>query len=81
MGGVLSLIVNNIEHQDPERIIMIDDGTGINVAIPTIMIAKSDGEKIKQTIKETEESNKDPSRAKEYVVLIIDFAMVVFYIL
>ena len=70
------MIVNNRESQSPENIIMIDDGTGINVAIPTIMISKEDGDKIKAAIKLTEEKNNDHSRKKEFVVLLVDFEMV-----
>eukprot|EP01022_Parablepharisma_sp_SALTPOND_P001206 TRINITY_DN105834_c0_g1_i1.p1 TRINITY_DN105834_c0_g1~~TRINITY_DN105834_c0_g1_i1.p1 ORF type:complete len:300 (+),score=28.82 TRINITY_DN105834_c0_g1_i1:503-1402(+) len=76
MGGALTLIVNNKEHQNPENIIMIDDGTGLNVAIPTIMIGKEDGDQLIAAIKRTEESNKDPSRKKEFVVLLVDFEIV-----
>jgi len=76
MGGALALIVNTADESDPERIIMIDDGTGISVTIPTLLIKKSDGALIKQAIIETEQNNKDVSRANEYVVLLIDFAMV-----
>lgn len=76
MGGALALIVNTEDEPDPDRIIMVDDGTGISVTIPTVLIKKSDGDIIKDAILEAERNNKDISRAKEFVVLLIDFAMV-----
>lgn len=76
IGGAMTLIVNNKENANPEHTIMIDDGTGLNVAIPTIMISKEDGDLIKESIRQTEESNKNPGRRKEYTVLLIDFEIV-----
>ena len=76
LGGALCLVVNNIPGQNPERIIMIDDGTGLNVAIPTIMISKEDGDLIKNAIVAAEINNRDRSRKTEYVVLFVDFEMV-----
>lgn len=53
---------------------MIDDGTGTQISIPTIMIRKSDAQKIKAEIMRTEEMNKRPDNPqKEFVVLVVEF--------
>ncbi len=75
LGGAMNLIMNSIPGQAPEDIIMVDDGTGINVAIPTVMISKEDGERIKQAIIETEKNNKIAGNRKDYVVLLVEFEM------
>jgi len=72
----MCLIADNRDDFSPENIIMVDDGTGLSVAIPTILISKSDGEKIKQAIKEQESINSQTGSTKDYVVLLIDFELV-----
>lgn len=49
-GGVLALVVDNKELEDPGYIVMSDDGTGEDISIPTFMIAKYDGYKLKEAI-------------------------------
>ena len=75
IGGAMTLIMNHHLGENPEDIIMVDDGTGINVAIPTVIIGKEDGDAIKQAIISTEASNKKTQSKKEYVVLLVDFEM------
>ena len=72
LGGALALITD-IHTQDPETVIMVDDGTGASIVIPTILISKEDGETIKKAVKDSEKNNEGTTRAKEYVVLIISF--------
>ena len=74
LGGALTIIVDTRDNSSPESVIMIDDGTGSNVAIPTLMISKEDGAKIKESILKTEESIKKNEK-KEYTVLMIDFEL------
>lgn len=74
LGGALALIVNNEPNRDPEDVIMIDDGTGNNIVIPTILISKEDGDNLKKAIKETDQ-NLMPGQKREYVVLIVNFEM------
>lgn len=45
-GGKLAIIVDEIDNEEPDDIIMVDDGTGNGIQIPTIMISKTDGEKL-----------------------------------
>jgi len=71
----MMLITTHHESQNPENMIMVDDGTGLDVAIPTVMINRADGEKIKRAILDTQEANKDISKKKEYVVLLVNFEM------
>jgi len=71
----MALVVNNQPNQDPDKIIMIDDGTGISIAIPTVIITKEVGNIIKEALRESEEVNKDPTKKNEFVVLLVDFEM------
>ena len=76
IGGALCLIVDNRPNGDPTDIVMVDDGTGINVAIPTMMISNIDGTRLKDAIRTTEENNKKAEKTgqiKQYVVLIVEF--------
>lgn len=43
-GGKLAIIVDEKDNENPETIIMVDDGTGNGIQIPSIMISKTDGE-------------------------------------
>ncbi len=76
LGGALALVTDYRDGADPEKVVMIDDGTGANIAIPTIMINKEDGKRLKDEIERTESNNKLGGTNKEYVVLMIDFEMV-----
>lgn len=69
------LIMTHSANQNPEDMVMVDDGTGLDVAIPTVMIGRADGEKIKKAIVDTENANKDAKNKKEYVVLLVNFEM------
>jgi hypothetical protein len=71
----MMLIMTHHENQNPENMVMVDDGTGLDVAIPTVMINRVDGEKIKKAILDTEAANKDATKKKEYVVLLVNFEM------
>lgn len=71
----MTLIANTDASQSPEDIIMIDDGTGIGIAIPTVIIAKDFGDALKQAVTDCEENNKSPRNKKQFVVLLIDFEM------
>ena len=43
-------MVDNKEKEDPEFLVMADDGTGSSVNIPTFLIGKSDGAILKEEI-------------------------------
>lgn len=45
-GGKLAVIVDEKDNENPEKIIMVDNGTGNGIGIPSLMIGKKDGEKI-----------------------------------
>lgn len=57
-GGVMTLVVDNKSDETADHIVMSDDGQGASVSIPTFLVAKSDGAKLKDTI------NKPPSDDK-----------------
>ena len=69
------MVINNQPNQNPEDIIMIDDGTGTTVAIPTVIVTKSFGEVLRKAVLRTEENNKSPQQTKQYVVLLVTFEM------
>eukprot|EP00826_Nyctotherus_ovalis_P051438 TRINITY_DN6426_c0_g1_i7.p1 TRINITY_DN6426_c0_g1~~TRINITY_DN6426_c0_g1_i7.p1 ORF type:complete len:329 (+),score=53.20 TRINITY_DN6426_c0_g1_i7:539-1525(+) len=71
----MALIANTNPDQNPEDIIMIDDGTGAGIAIPTVIITKDFGNALKQAVADCEESNKSPMNRKQFVVLLVDFEM------
>lgn len=45
-GAKLAIIADNDEKEDPGRVIMVDDGKGSQVKIPTILISHEVGELI-----------------------------------
>ena len=49
-GGVLTLVVDNKAGEDPDYLVMADDGSGESVSIPTFMIGLYDGYKLKEAI-------------------------------
>ena len=75
LGGALALIMDNRDNADPESLIMIDDGTGTSIAIPSMMISKEFGLRLKQAVLDVEQYNKQ-ANVKKYVVILIDFIMV-----
>ena len=71
IGGSLALIIDNRD-ENIENVIMSDDGTGSDIIIPTIMISKEDGEKIKEFMKR----NKNDYNVLASLVVSIEFRMV-----
>lgn len=71
----MALIADNHAENHPEKIIMIDDGTGISIVIPTVIITKEFGAILKKAVIEAEENNKDPTNTKQFVVLLVNFEM------
>lgn len=65
-GGKVAIIVDEVDYEDPENVIMVDDGTGNGVSIPSIMISKSDGETL---IAKLDQIHQD----KGYVMIKISF--------
>jgi len=51
-------VVDNKENEDPEFLVMADDGTGSSVNIPTFLIGKSDGSILKEEIHKKVEPKK-----------------------
>ena len=45
-GGKLGIIVDEVDNESMDQIIMVDDGTGNGIRIPSIMINKKEGEAI-----------------------------------
>ena len=48
--GKLAVVINDKVLDSPERTIMIDDGTGADISIPTILISKEDGDILKAAL-------------------------------
>jgi len=51
-------VVDNKENEDPEFLVMADDGTGSSVNIPTFLIGKSAGSILKEEIHKKVEPKK-----------------------
>lgn len=57
-GGMMLVVVDNKSWEDPELLIMADDGRGSSVKIPSFLIGMSDGDKLKKEIHEEEAAEK-----------------------
>ena len=67
-GGSLAVIIDNREWEDPNHVIMSDDGTGSGITIPSMMISKQNGEKLKQfLINNEEEITRKVSLTAEFI--------------
>ena len=55
IGVAVGIIYDNLD-ENPEKIIMSDDGTGGGIQIPSMIISKTDGKKLKQFFRESTES-------------------------
>lgn len=45
------LVIDNNASESPSSLVMADDGMGSSVRIPSFIIKKSDGEKLKAAVK------------------------------
>jgi extracellular elastinolytic metalloproteinase len=57
-GGKLGIIVDEVDNEAMDAIIMVDDGTGNGIRIPSVMINKKEGEIILEYIKMASELEK-----------------------
>lgn len=57
-GGKLAVIVDEVDGEYPDQIIMVDDGTGNGIQIPSVLIGKTDGESLITKYKELSAENK-----------------------
>jgi hypothetical protein len=73
LGGSLALIINNNEDENVDNILMMDDGTGSDIYIPTIIINKVDGEKLKKFLY-THQNSTNP--IMHDIIMNIDFEIV-----
>lgn len=46
IGAAVGIIIDDKDNENPERIIMSDDGTGGGIRIPSMMISNTDGKKL-----------------------------------
>lgn len=42
-GFAVAIIIDDRENENPETIVMTDDGTGGGITIPSMLISKADG--------------------------------------
>ena len=49
-GGQMALIIDNNYIEDPDHLVMADDGKGQSVEIPSFLISMSDGIMLKEAI-------------------------------
>lgn len=57
IGAQALIIIDNRENGDVTNVVMVDDGTGQNIYIPTFMISKKDGDMIKNFIDKNRRSH------------------------
>ena len=70
-GGLLCIVMDNKALEDPERIVLMDDGTGSNIHIPTILIGLTDGEILRNFV--TDKDN--PINLRKNAFLVAEFIM------
>jgi hypothetical protein len=58
-GGRLAIVIDDKDNEDPENIIMVDDGSGNGIRIPAILIGKTDGRKILKYMEDSEGKHTD----------------------
>ena len=71
LNGHLALIINN-EDVPLDKILLKDDGTASDINIPSILISKADGEKIKQFLRE----NINKKNVLSSIIVSIEFKIV-----
>ena len=49
-GGVLAIIVDDVAWEDVENEVMVSDGSDFNIHIPSFLIDKREGRKIKRHV-------------------------------
>lgn len=70
INGHLALIIND-EDGPVDNILLKDDGTASDIFIPSVLISKADGEKIKQFLRE----NRDNPKLSD-IIISIEFKIV-----
>jgi hypothetical protein len=65
-GGRIAVIINNKAIDSPDRIIMIDDGTGADIQIPTVLISRESGDNLFA-------ENAKAIENKEPIILALEF--------
>jgi len=74
LGGSLAMIINNRDDEIIDNVLMMDDGNGSDIYIPTILISKQDGDKLKRFMLK----NKEKNNTNE-IILTLEFNMVNIY--
>jgi extracellular elastinolytic metalloproteinase len=70
INGHLALIINN--NDDPtENILIKDDGTGSDILIPSLLISKKDGDKLKEYLSKNQKNSSSSSDVIISIELII----------
>lgn len=69
-GGSLAIIIDNKKTENPDHVIMSDDGTGTGIMIPSILINYEDGQKLLEFLNDPnidDETKKKASISAEFV--------------
>lgn len=53
-GVAVGIVIDNEEKEDPDSIIMSDDGSGAGIRIPSMIISKADGDKLLDFLKQAD---------------------------
>lgn len=70
-GGVVAIIVNSNEQEDIHKVVMADDGRGLEVSIPGLLVSYKDGNILKDYYK----LYKDDEEHLKKIVLEVNFEM------
>ncbi len=67
-GGSLAVVIDDTGASDVKNIIMSDDGTGTGIRIPSMLISKADGQRLKEFLKKAgEDESKKASLSAEFI--------------
>lgn len=78
LGAIMLLVVDDKKYENPDRVIMADDGRGSAVKIPTFLISWEAGQAIKDALKkdidemkkDNEANGEDQGRGRGHPVII-----------
>ena len=59
IGTAVGIVIDNKEREDPDSIVMSDDGSGAGIRIPSMLISKKDGDKLLEFLKSASKEEMD----------------------
>ena len=59
-GGRVAIVIDSRVDENVENVMMVDDGTGNGIRIPSLLIGSEDGKKILKYLKDKNEKHTNP---------------------